>query len=159
VDISKSIWWIVKMYMPPKDNDPIHLRRYYMAQSVGVLGIWAVAWVTAFWLVGKVPWVPQVAWAADVATLTTRIDRVDNHATITGNRISAQVDQVSQELKAFRIFTAGNNIWLDTKDQCKLGPNSAGMREEMERKIEWEMNEYFALAGKPYTRPPCDVFK
>lgn len=73
--IWSSLWWIIKLYIPPKDGDPMHLFRYHVAQSVGILGIWTVAWVAAFWLWGGFPsWTPQVAWSADLQPIAQKID-------------------------------------------------------------------------------------
>lgn len=85
------VWWAAKFYIPPTDDsDREHVMRFRIAQSVGILGIWLVAWTAFTWVIGKLPFVPQVAWASDVAAVSRKVDAVTAQNTL----VSGQLVQI-----------------------------------------------------------------
>lgn len=148
MDILGLLWKIVRLYVPPKDCDSEHTFQYHVAQSVGILGIWLVAWLVIFWAVGKFPFIgPQVAWASDVQRVEVEV--ASNVKT---------TNQILAQLKSMQLLQLRANISEQLKYACSA--RAAHNQTDLDNANDQLANlvyHYQQLAGSVYPTPSCDT--
>lgn len=95
---------------------------------------------------------------AGFATVSQVQQVADNDRNV-GTHIEEQINSVRSDVVSVKALVIGQNIWSDVRDECKLAVDSDGAREQMERRIDWEMQVYQSTTGRAYDRPGCEVFK
>jgi len=123
------------------------MRRFHLAISVGVVSIWVVAWFVLFWLVGKAPFMPQVAWADQIAQVTQRIDTISRD----NSRIWAKLTDIQTlQLRA--------SIEQQLKNSClaKRAHNQSDL-DNANQQLNQMADIYVQLAGRPFTMPSCNT--
>jgi hypothetical protein len=144
----QGVLWVVRLYIPPAPGDDVHMFRYHLVQSVGIVGMWAVFWLAVIWLVGRLPpFVPQIAWASDVATVSHKVDA-----------IGAQDRAISAQLNDIRILSLRTNISQQFKDSCLA--RRSGNQGDLDRANDALANyvdQYYQLSGRPFALPRCET--
>lgn len=136
--------WIVKLYTPPKPGDTQHLFQYHLAISVGVVGIWIVAWMAAAWLAGEIAFVPQVAWANEVHTELQSLD--------------AKNDRISRQLAEIQLLGLESNISEEVKAVCRA--RKSGVQNDLDaanRQLLQLTTTYEQITGREYHISDCST--
>lgn len=145
--VGQILLWIAKLYWPPDPDMRSHAFRYHLAQSVGILGIWMSAWIVGLWLIGKLPFIPQVAWASDVKIVVAKVDTVRDE-----NR------HVMASLKAIQVLQLRTGMSQLFKDAClaKRSGNQADLDSANAQLVQLT-DQYYDMAGRPFELPSCDT--
>jgi hypothetical protein len=143
----EKIWWIVKLLIPPTDGNEAHMLRYHITQSVSHICIWIVAGIAAVWLFGKIPFVPQVAWASDIKT-------------ISDNQVAMQKDSkhVNDVLEKIELLNVRSNISEQVKDVCLAERNkNQSDLDEANKTLNDLTDDFYKLTGRVFVPPSCDT--
>jgi hypothetical protein len=125
--------------------------RYQIAQSVGMVGIWFVAWLCGFWLMGKMPFVPEVAWAdsvqAQVGSVSQQVAAIA--------RDSQRIERTLASIQALQLRTA---MEVQLKNAC-LARRSHNQQDldNANAQLDQMRDTYNVLAGKPFDTPSCST--
>lgn len=133
------------LYIPPTPGNDEQMFRYHMAQSVGVVGIWFVAWLVGFWLIGRVPFIPQVAWAEQVQQVSMKVDKITHDNTRIWDKLTdIQILQIR----------AGIEQQLKTACLAKRSHNQADL-DNANSQISQLTDSYYQMSGRPFSLPSC----
>jgi len=136
---------VLKLYWPPDPDWRSHAFRFHLAQSVSIIAMWAAAWVFGLWIVGRLPFMPQVAWASDVAAITRKVDAVHQ-----------ENGHISATLRNIQLLQLHNNISQQLKDLClaKRSKNQVDL-DSANGQLTQLLDEYYDMAGRPFALPSC----
>lgn len=143
----ETVKWLVSLYIPPKPGDNEHLMRYQIAQSVGILGIWVLAWGVGIWLIGRAPFLPQVAWAQEVQAVAVKADNLSKDNTNIWNKLT--------DIQLLQLQTS---IASQVKNAClaQRSHNQADL-DNANSQVSQQTDMYFTLAGRPFNLPSCST--
>lgn len=145
----ETIKWVLSLYIPPDPANREHVMRYQIAQSVGVVGIWFVAWFMGVWLMGRVPFVPQVAWAESVQT---QVGTVSQQVA----SIARDSKRIEKTLANIQLLQLRSSMETQLKNSC-LARRSHNQQDldNANAQLDQMMDIYNVLAGKPFNTPSC----
>lgn len=147
----ETLWAILGLYWPPDPGDPKAMFRFQLAQSVGVVTIWFVAWVVALWLFGRIPFLPQVAYAQDVQASTAQVGAQVAH-------IAQENKRITQQLNTIQLLSLRSSLESQLKYLCQAqrAHNQVDL-DNANHQLSDLTDAYYRLAGRPFTPPSCDT--
>lgn len=119
--------------------------RYHLAQSVGLVSAWAVIWLVAAWLIGEFPFLPQVAWAAQIDAQSSKIDTV-----------SRENARILNKLTDIELLGIRNSIEQQLKTSClALRSHNQDDLDSANQQLSQLTDQYYQMSGRTATLPSC----
>ena len=143
----EAFWFVIRLYTPPDAGDAKAMFRYHLAQSVGLLSVWAVIWIVAFWLIGDAPFMPQVAWAGQVEAVSKNVEK-----------IAQENKKIATQLTSIQLLSIRASLETQLKYLCQA--QHAGNQQDLDNanhQLSDLTDTYFQLAGRPFTPPSCST--
>jgi hypothetical protein len=125
--------------------------RFQLAQSFGVVSIWFVAWLLGLWLFGRIPFLPQVAYANDVQSSSQQLTQQVARIARENSRITAQLNTI--QLLQIR---SGIETQLKYLCQAKRSHNQADL-DNANQQLNTLNDTYYSIAGRSFALPSCDT--
>lgn len=146
-----DVWDFIGLYWPPDPGDPKAVFRFQLAQSFGVVTIWFVAWVVALWLFGKLPFLPQVAYAGEVQSSAQQL-------TAQMGAITQENQRITRQLNFIQLLQIRTTINTEFKNLClaKRTHNQNDLDNANEQ-LSTLGDQYYSLTGHAFTYQSCDT--
>jgi hypothetical protein len=141
------LWYVLSFYVPPDPADINAVKRFQWGQSINLVALWFTLWVSGLWLVGKFPFLPQVAWAAQVGEVTEKI-----------SGLASENSKISGKLNDIQLLQLRANLENELKYLCQAqrARNQTDL-DNANRQMDDMTDAYFRLAGRPFPSPSCDT--
>lgn len=147
----EAVKWVLTLYYPPPPGDADRMFRYQMALSTGVVGIWFVVWLAGIWLIGKAPFVPQVAWANQVEDVSQKLDDVKKDTARNNSRVWSKLTEM-------QVLQLRASIEQQVKNVCfaQRAKNQNDL-DNANAQLSQLTDSYLQMAGRPFAVPSCST--
>lgn len=97
----------MRSFIPPKPWDGSHTFRFNLAVAFTAFCCWSVAALGFLWLIGRLSFLPQLAWASDVQAVASNVGTVRQ-----------KEQEIDNKLTGLQLLSISNNIDLEYKEAC-----------------------------------------